>query len=113
MKKIVNIIKEEIESVIGETGVADLSKIRLNQVRKEVKKIDTNFDVSIDTQGSWKAYWLIDKTKTNAYQNYELIVSFYDEYHNPIGAYSEVDLNRMIEHFKKIGNIYLQNGRKY
>jgi len=113
MNKIINIINEEIKSVLYETDIADLSKIRLNQIRREIKKNDPNFDVQIDKQGSWKTYWLIDKTKTNNYGSYELIVSFKDEYHNPIGAYSDTDFNKMIEYFKKIGNIYLQNGRKY
>ena len=103
-------------SLIGETGIADLSKVRLLKVRKEVKKIDPYLDVEIDSTKTWKTYWLIDKSKKTTHSNYvsyELIISFSDEYHSPIGQYSEELFQKMIEYFKKIGNTYIQNGRKY
>ena len=103
-------------SLIGETGIADLSKARLLKVRREVKKIDPYLDVEIDSSKTWKTYWLIDKSKKTTHSNYvsyELIVSFSDEYHSPIGQYDEYHFQKMIEYFKEIGNIYIQNGRKY
>jgi hypothetical protein len=112
-KNIVNIINEEIKSFVDENGYGDLSKSRLYTIRKEVKKINPNFDVQIDGSKSWKTYWLVDKSKQTNHDNYvsnELIISYKDEYHNPIGAYSDYDFNRMIEYFKKMGKQYMENG---
>jgi len=115
MKKIVDIIKEEI----GLLEFADsLSGTRLNMVRRVIKKIDPSLDIQVDHGGGWKSYWLIDKSKKLISTqfpdmvSYELIRSFYDDYHSPIGRYNEEDFNKMLKYFQDWATKYIQNGRK-
>jgi tRNA nucleotidyltransferase (CCA-adding enzyme) len=107
MDSVKKIIQEEINEIHDSVKeYRRLARVRIGQLRRELRTIHPDLNVEMSSQGSqWVDYWLVDKG------NDEILISFSDEYKQYIGAYSEEDFNKMVDFFKKYGQKYIDSGR--